>query len=76
MLRMDIIFLLIPLSLLLALVIVAALWWAVESGQFDDLEGPASRILMDDEPGGGEELRDGGRPHGERRGEGRGGEPL
>jgi cbb3-type cytochrome oxidase maturation protein len=46
---MDIVYLLIPLSLVLALVIIAALWWAVQTGQFDDLEGPASRILMEDE---------------------------
>jgi nitrogen fixation-related uncharacterized protein len=28
---------------------VAALFWAVRSGQFEDLEGPASRIVMDDD---------------------------
>jgi cbb3-type cytochrome oxidase maturation protein len=46
---MDILYLLVPLSLVLALGIIGALWWAVYSGQFEDLEGPASRILMDDE---------------------------
>jgi nitrogen fixation-related uncharacterized protein len=30
-------------------VAIAALVWAVRSGQFDDLEGPAHRILMDDD---------------------------
>lgn len=46
-------YILIPLSLLLVLAIGLVLWWAVRSGQFDDLEGPAFRILMDDdlEPG-------------------------
>jgi cbb3-type cytochrome oxidase maturation protein len=46
---MDIVYLLIPLSLALAVLIFAVLWWAVDSGQFDDLESPASRILMDDD---------------------------
>ncbi len=46
---MEILFLLIPLSLVLVAVIVWALMWAVRSGQFDDLEGPAHRILMDDD---------------------------
>ncbi len=45
---MDILFLLIPLSLVLVGVIVWAIIWAVKSGQFDDLEGPAYRILLDD----------------------------
>ncbi len=47
---MDILFLLIPLSLLLIIVILWAFLWSVRSGQFDDLEGPAYRILMDDGP--------------------------
>lgn len=46
---MDIIYLLIPLALVLVVAIVAAFFWAVRSGQFDDLEGPAFRIIMDDE---------------------------
>jgi cbb3-type cytochrome oxidase maturation protein len=46
---MDIVFLLIPLSLVLVGGIVWAFFWAVRSGQFDDLEGPAHRILMDDD---------------------------
>jgi cbb3-type cytochrome oxidase maturation protein len=45
----EIIYLLIPLSLVLVGVIVWAFFWAVRSGQFDDLEGPAHRILMDDD---------------------------
>jgi cbb3-type cytochrome oxidase maturation protein len=48
----DILYLLIPLSVLLVAGIVAAFLWAIRSGQFDDLEGPAHRILLDDdEPG-------------------------
>jgi cbb3-type cytochrome oxidase maturation protein len=45
----DILYLLIPLSLTLVLLIGAVFWWAVRSGQFDDLEGPAHRVLMDDD---------------------------
>jgi len=46
---MDILLLLIPLSVLLVLLIGAGFWWSVKSGQFDDLEGPAHRILADDD---------------------------
>jgi cbb3-type cytochrome oxidase maturation protein len=46
---MDILLLLIPLSVVLVLLIGAGFWWAVKSGQFDDLEGPAHRILADDD---------------------------
>jgi cbb3-type cytochrome oxidase maturation protein len=45
----DVLFLLIPLSIVLALLIGAAFWWAVRSGQFDDLEAPAHRILLDED---------------------------
>lgn len=46
---MEIIYLLIPISLLLLGLIVWILLWAVRSGQFDDLEGPAHQILMDED---------------------------
>jgi cbb3-type cytochrome oxidase maturation protein len=46
---MDILYLLIPLSLVLVFVIGAIFWWALRSGQFEDLEGPAHRILMDED---------------------------
>ena len=46
---MDILYLLVPLSLVLVFVIGAIFWWSLKSGQFDDLEGPAYRILNDDE---------------------------
>jgi cbb3-type cytochrome oxidase maturation protein len=49
---MDILLLLIPLSVALALLIGAGFWWSVRSGQFDDLEGPAHRILADDDRAG------------------------
>ncbi len=45
----DILFLLIPLAALLAVVIAVVFLWAVRSGQFDDMEGPAHSILMDDD---------------------------
>jgi len=44
---MDILYLLIPMSVVLVALIVAAFLWAIRSGQFDDLEGPAHRILLD-----------------------------
>lgn len=46
---MDILYLLIPLSLVFVAVIAAFFLWAVKSGQFEDMEGPAHRILMDDD---------------------------
>lgn len=46
---MDIVYLLIPLSVVLAFLIGALFWWSLHSGQFDDLEGPAHRILQDDD---------------------------
>jgi cbb3-type cytochrome oxidase maturation protein len=46
---MEVMMLLIPLSVVLVLAIGALFWWSVGSGQFDDLEGPAHRILADDD---------------------------
>lgn len=40
---------LILLSALFVVLIAAGIFWAIRSGQFDDLEGPAERILMDDD---------------------------
>ena len=45
---MDILFLLIPLSVALALLILAALGWAVWRGQFEALDQEAERILQSD----------------------------
>lgn len=47
--RMDILFLLIPLSVVLVFLIGAVFWWSVHNGQFDDLEGPGHRVLQDDD---------------------------
>lgn len=46
---MEILYLLVPLSLVLVFVIGAIFWWSLKSGQFEDLEGPGYRILMDDD---------------------------
>lgn len=46
---MESLYLLIPLSVVLVFLIGVAFWWSVKSGQFDDMEGPAYRILMDDD---------------------------
>ena len=46
---MEILMLLIPMSVALVALIGIVFWWSVRSGQFDDLEGPAHRILNDDE---------------------------
>jgi cbb3-type cytochrome oxidase maturation protein len=46
---MEILYLLIPLGVLILGVAIWGFLWAVRSGQFDDLEGPAHRILMDDD---------------------------
>jgi len=40
---------LIPVALLLGCAGLAGFMWALKSGQFDDLEGAANRILFDDE---------------------------
>jgi cbb3-type cytochrome oxidase maturation protein len=46
---MEVLMLLIPMSVVLVALIGALFWWSVSSGQFDDLEGPAHRILADDD---------------------------
>jgi cbb3-type cytochrome oxidase maturation protein len=45
---MDILFLLIPLSVILVLIILGGLWWAIYSGQFEDVEAEGERILHED----------------------------
>ncbi|WP_374346972.1 cbb3-type cytochrome oxidase assembly protein CcoS [Chitinimonas sp.] len=51
---MESLYLLIPLSVLIAFAGGALFWWSTRSGQFDDLEGPAHRILQDDDSVAGE----------------------
>ena len=45
---MNILLALIPISLILLLIAVAAFFWAVKRGQFDDLDTPALDILRED----------------------------
>lgn len=46
---MDVLYLLIPLSVVFVFLIGALFWWALRSGQFDDLEGPGLKIILDDD---------------------------
>ncbi|HEX5513439.1 MAG TPA: cbb3-type cytochrome oxidase assembly protein CcoS [Gammaproteobacteria bacterium] len=46
---MEIIFVMIPLGIVLAGLAIWAFFWAVGSGQFDDLDGPAYSVLLDDD---------------------------
>ncbi|UCE33017.1 MAG: cbb3-type cytochrome oxidase assembly protein CcoS, partial [Burkholderiales bacterium] len=42
---MEIVYLLIPLSVVLVFIIVGVFWWALSSGQFDDLERQGQAVL-------------------------------
>ncbi|MFL6677816.1 MAG: cbb3-type cytochrome oxidase assembly protein CcoS [Burkholderiaceae bacterium] len=44
---MDILYLLVPFSVLLVLGLIGVFAWAIDAGQFDDLEREAERILSD-----------------------------
>ena len=44
---MDILFLLVPMSVVLALLVIAVFAWALNGGQFDDIETEGVRILTD-----------------------------
>lgn len=46
---MNILFLLIPLGLVMLALAIWGFFWAVRAGQFDDLESPAVKILLDDD---------------------------
>jgi cbb3-type cytochrome oxidase maturation protein len=48
---MSVVFILLPLALVIAAVAVGAFLWAVRTGQLDDLDTPALRVLHDDEEG-------------------------
>ena len=45
---MESLIILIPLALILIVVAIKVFFWAVDNGQFDDLEGPAHSILFDE----------------------------
>jgi len=62
---MDILYLLVPLSIVLVLAIIGVLAWAIYNGQFDDIEHQAERILDDQDETGRSAPPDGpGRPGG------------
>jgi cbb3-type cytochrome oxidase maturation protein len=44
---MDILYLLIPLSVILVFFILGGLWWAIDQGQFEDIDAQGERILKD-----------------------------
>ena len=46
---MDVLYWLIPAVIVIGLGMVGLLMWAIKSGQYEDLEGEANRILMDDD---------------------------
>jgi cbb3-type cytochrome oxidase maturation protein len=46
---MESLYLLIPVSVVLVFAIGIVFWWTLKSGQLEDLEGPAYRVLMDDD---------------------------
>lgn len=48
---MTIMIVLIPAALFLACVGLAAFFWSLRAGQYEDLDGAAHRILIDDEDG-------------------------
>jgi cbb3-type cytochrome oxidase maturation protein len=45
---MDILYLLIPVSVLLVFLIIGVFWWALQGGQFDNIEREGERILRGD----------------------------
>jgi cbb3-type cytochrome oxidase maturation protein len=45
---MDVLYLLIPISVLLVFAIIGVFWWALQSGQFDNIEREGERILKGD----------------------------
>jgi cbb3-type cytochrome oxidase maturation protein len=48
---MSVVYLVLPLALLVVFAAVIAFVWSARSGQFDDLDTPAVRVLLDDEVG-------------------------
>lgn len=44
---MEIMYLLVPVSVVLVFLIGGAFWWSLRNGQYDDMQGPGYRILMD-----------------------------
>ncbi|RMT79963.1 cbb3-type cytochrome oxidase assembly protein CcoS [Pseudomonas viridiflava] len=46
---MPALYIMIPAALLLVAIAIYVFFWAVDSGQYDDMEGPAHSILFDDQ---------------------------
>ncbi|MEE4659117.1 MAG: cbb3-type cytochrome oxidase assembly protein CcoS [Halieaceae bacterium] len=55
---MDSLFILIPIALVFCVVAIKLLLWAIDNGQYDDLDKEAWRILMDDKDAGEHDDRD------------------
>lgn len=45
---MDVLYLLIPVSVLLVFAVIGVFWWALHQGQFDNIEREGERILRGD----------------------------
>lgn len=60
---MEALYLLVPLSIVIVFIAIWVFFGMSDSGQFDDMEGPALRILQDeDEAGAPAPNEDGGKP--------------
>jgi len=46
---MEILYILIPISVILVAIAIAIFGWAIKNGQYDDMEGPGHSILYDDD---------------------------
>jgi cbb3-type cytochrome oxidase maturation protein len=46
---MDALYVMIPIAIIIVALAIRLLFWAVDSGQYDDMDGPAHSILFDDE---------------------------
>lgn len=46
---MDLLYAIVPFSMLLLTLAIVGFFWAIRSGQFDDMDSPAHRILFDDD---------------------------
>lgn len=46
---MSVLYILVAIAIMVMIIAILALLWAIKNGQFDDLEGEAHRILMDDD---------------------------
>lgn len=46
---MGVLYLFVPLSMIIAGILVWAAFWAIRNNQYEDMDGPAHRILLDDD---------------------------